>query len=278
MIEKSQILETTVLDLERLREEFLKLREEKQLQGRSIEELQYRLLEQENQASEDIKSLENQIKSQEELLEKDQKHIHALQLELMKRSHEVVSLKEESEKEKESHHNSIRIHEETINKLQRQGTVKSATVSSQEELENRLQTITEHLIQKQNQLENVMSEKQYLQLQLENVLQNQKSSDEKHTIVIEDHSSKRRDKPDAFHGVRLRSLASVVESSSSHPDSPLTRKVMGAANFIDSVSTATGKYLSHYPLVRLSAIFYMCLLHMWVFYVFCTFNPEVHPD
>lgn len=45
----------------------------------------------------------------------------------------------------------------------------SMNVTSQEELENRLQSITEHLIQKQNQLEAALSEKAYLQLQIENL-------------------------------------------------------------------------------------------------------------
>src|SRR4051812_47351643 len=84
---------------------------------------------------------------------------------------------------------------------------KASIGPSQEELENRLQTLTDHLIQKQvyipylsvsveslrlqTQLENLISEKQYLQLQLENVIHNQKSSDDRHTILIHDYSKKK---------------------------------------------------------------------------------------
>jgi hypothetical protein len=45
--------------------------------------------------------------------------------------------------------------------------VKSLSSPPQEELENRLQQLTEHLIQKQRMIDSLLGEKAFLQLQLE---------------------------------------------------------------------------------------------------------------
>jgi len=167
--------------------------------------------------------------------------------------------------------------EEEYLKLKRQLTAKSLSSSSQEELENRLQAITEHLIQKQNHLETLASEKAYLQLQLEAALQNHTPktvTDDRHSILIDDGSaSKKRSK--RKDDARLRPIASLVDSNS---NSAIGRRVVGAANFIDSVSTLTGRFLGQAPMARLAVIFYMLTLHFWVFYVFWTWNPEIHKD
>jgi len=89
--------------------------------------------------------------------------------------------------------------------------------------------------------------------------------------------NKRRNRSELSEGPRLRSIASLVERTyQDDGQSSIRRKVMGAARFLDSLSTITGKYLDHYPVVRLAAIFYMFLLHLWVFYLFVTWNPEIH--
>ncbi len=129
-------------------------------------------------------------------------------------------------------------------------------------MENRLQAITEHLIQKQNQLETLASEKAYLQLQLEAALQqnqmNKNVVDDRHSIVIDDGSTlsnKKRSKRSKSDD--LRSIASLMESSPISHHSALRRRVVGAANFLDSVSTVTGRFLGQAPIARLAVIFYM---------------------
>jgi len=79
--------------------------------------------------------------------------------------------------------------------------------------------------------------------------------DDKHTILIEDNltSAKKRSHIKQEDTIpRQRSIASLVENSSYHNEQGvISRRVVGAAHFLDSVSTITGKYLRHYPLARL---------------------------
>lgn len=79
-------------------------------------------------------------------------------------------------------------------------------------------------------------------------------------------------------GPRLRSIASLVEDPLNEPVTGIRRRVIGAANLLDSVSTITGKFLTHSPIARLIVISYLVFLHLWVLYVFITFKPEIHSD
>ena len=41
-------------------------------------------------------------------------------------------------------------------------------------------------------------------------------------------------------------------------------------------SSALGAFLRSSPTARLSLLAYLCLLHVWVFYVMMTLSPEIH--
>jgi hypothetical protein len=78
--------------------------------------------------------------------------------------------------------------------------------------------------------------------------------------------------------VRLRSIASLIESRTFDDEGPLRQRVVKAANMLDGISTIVGSYLRNSPVFRLMFIFYLALLNFWVFYLFLTWNPEVHAD
>jgi len=273
--------EINLVELISLQQERDSLREERDALKLSVEQTRNNLSDIQTQFEFDMENLQSQIKDLEENLEKEQKRVQVLQMELLVKSQESLSIKDENEKRVESYNTLIRNRDEEIQNLKRRLAAKSLSSSSQEELENRFQLITENLIQKQNQLEAVATEKAYMQLQLEAALQslNEKkhSQDEHHSIIIDD--AKKRRHRDDLSGPRLRPIASLVESSniSSH-NSALGRRVVRAANFIDLISTITGSYLRHSPLARLGVIFYVFLMHFWVLYVFMTWNPEIHSN
>eukprot|EP01118_Nematostelium_gracile_P018227 TRINITY_DN803_c0_g1_i2.p1 TRINITY_DN803_c0_g1~~TRINITY_DN803_c0_g1_i2.p1 ORF type:complete len:735 (-),score=198.23 TRINITY_DN803_c0_g1_i2:711-2915(-) len=250
-----------------------------------LNELNYKLNDLEEKSTQDTKQHQLQLKDMDQQLQREKKNIQALHLELASKSHEIVLLNQELDREREAHQKTIKSKQE-IQKVQNQST-RANPASSQEELENRLQSLTEHLIQKQNQLENALSEKQYLQLQLENVVQKNSKEKEReledYVIKVNNETSRRNrnGSQSERNGPRLRSLASMVESTpyyETNQSSALSRRVVGAARFLDSVSTITGIYLGNYPLIRLAVIIYVVFLHLWVTYVFMTFNPEVHHD
>ena len=74
---------------------------------------------------------------------------------------------EELLKQKTAFQNRISDRENEIARLRSQLTTKNMSTSSQAELENRLHTLTESLIQKQTRLEALSTEKNSLSLQLE---------------------------------------------------------------------------------------------------------------
>eukprot|EP01114_Cavostelium_apophysatum_P013959 TRINITY_DN3491_c0_g1_i3.p1 TRINITY_DN3491_c0_g1~~TRINITY_DN3491_c0_g1_i3.p1 ORF type:complete len:777 (-),score=222.94 TRINITY_DN3491_c0_g1_i3:38-2368(-) len=242
----------------RLQQERDALKRERDENKEAAEELRGTLDEVQAQFEADREAMENQIKDLEETLEKEKKKVQALHMQSVAQSQEIASLREDNERQSSSVSSSLKSKEDEITKLKRQIAAKSINSSSQEELENRLQTITEHLIQKQTALETALSEKAYLQLQLENTIQannerkNSMDEDEKnHSILIDDNSGftrKRRNYEDS--GPRQRSIASLVENSSmTSEDSAIRRRVVGAAHFLDSVSTVTG--LSYYNILLL---------------------------
>lgn len=148
---------------------------------------------------------------------------------------------------------------------------------SEEELEKRIQTLTEHLLQKQNQLELALSEKTYFQLQFEQQQQSNKKSDNINpdntgndtsgsytsiSIANNGHLKKRPtnsnpsnvSKEDIYE--EDESIAALLENT---PYVKTVPRVVGAGRMLDSVSTITGSYLRTFPLLRLLAILYIVI-------------------
>lgn len=59
-------------------------------------------------------------------------------------------------------------------------------------------------------------------------------------------------------------------------DAPLTRRVKGAVNSVDAFGIRLGVFLRRYPVARIFFIAYCALLHLWVFFVLLTYQPEMH--
>lgn len=120
----------------------------------------------------------NQLKELEEAVEREKKKYQAMQMQNVNISNELMACKEDYEKQLADFLISLKSKDDELSKLKKQSVrsslspnSQSITPSVQEELENRIKSITENLIQKQNQLESLLSEKAYLQLQIENLMQ-----------------------------------------------------------------------------------------------------------
>lgn len=179
-----------------------------------------------------------------------------------------------------------------------------AGAAERQELENRLRTMTEHLIGKQNQIETLTSERSYLQLKLEQEQQQRQA--------LEKFQKSARQAA-ANSEVRVRSIASllkrrnsdpfddaidvdededidtvVVNLESASPSVPpgtpskrvgrsfVRKNAISVANSLDALSSIAGRFLSLSPLARLFVIVYVVLLHAWVAYIVYSYQPEKH--
>jgi len=158
------------------------------------------------------------------------------------------------------------------------------------ELENRLRSTTDHLLQKQAQIDTLLSEKSFLQLQLENTLQahqreliaykkreRQPYSNKSDHVPISIKTSGPTDDDDHEPRIRHRPISSLVPSNPYNPNF-VSQRVMGAANFLDKMSASAGRVMRQYPLARLGVIAYIFMIHLMGFYILASWNPEMHAD
>lgn len=239
------------------REQLRKERDEWALKAAQVEQSLAELMGQ-TDAERDV--LQSQIRNFEDSLEREKRKVQQLQMDNFTKSNEISAQLEEHHKAVEQLQHSLLSKDDLIAKLKRQ-LAKAASSASQEELEHRLQSITESLIQKQKQLETLSSEKAYLQLKLESALQASKALEEKVTDIPRERTSS---------GARHR--WSSLESGDNSVEA-----VKGNA-FADAVQTVTGRYLRRYPRARMAVFGYIIALHLWVIYVSASWNPEIHND
>ncbi len=252
-----------------------------------------------------------------EKVTKERKNSQQLQFEILKFQKEADNVHSKLRKQIENMEKVINTQDHEISKLRQQLTDSSSSkngknmVRQQEELENRLQLMTEHLLQKQSQIEVLNSEKAYLQIQLENSFQqkekiweelqretvltnltrnrprNNRSVDEESEDVPLSqflstgfawqetrqltHRSQQRD----------GGLIPLQQVSHSAPDPNLSSSklfILNAATRVDQLTTFGGKLLRRNPLLRLFFLVYLFILHYWFLFVFLYFNPEIHED
>ncbi|KAG1700905.1 Golgin subfamily A member 5 [Nymphon striatum] len=146
-------------------------------------------------------------------------------------------------------------------------TARAISNSTEAELEARVHSLTESLIQKQTILEAMSTEKNSLNLQLERLENEMKESrtysKRSHLVVGINEADEVKAKVPIF----LRE---------SPFDGNITRKVKRAYNSIDVFSVRVGVFLRKYPIARVFILIYMLLLHLWVFVVLTTYSPETH--
>lgn len=177
-----------------------------------------------------------------------------------------------------------------------------AGAAERQELENRLRTMTEHLIAKQSQIETLTSERSYLQLKVEQEQQQRQLLEkQQQSARAAAASSSARVRPiasllkrrnsdsfgvdDDFDAYDDDSVVINIDSSTSavpqgtpskQPRSFVRKNAISAANALDALSSIAGRFLSLSPLARLLVIVYVVLLHSWVAYIVVSYSPEVH--
>ncbi|XP_023226728.1 golgin subfamily A member 5-like [Centruroides sculpturatus] len=259
------------VELEELRQECETLREELQRANKNAENFQSELQETERIAQNDINEYQDQLKNMEEQFVQEQQQRLSLEQECLQQKEEIKYIQEDLTRTKTNLQSRIQDRETEIEKLRKQLTAKSLSVSSQSELETRLHALTESLIQKQTVVEALSTEKNSLVLQLERL--------EQQLRELHDSGSRRQN---TVVGIGAAELSHEKYQSKNNYflespyDGPIARKVKTVYGVIDSFSIRLGIFLRRYPIARIFVILYMFLLHLWVMIVLLTYTPEIH--
>lgn len=258
-------------ELDSMRQERDIVREELQNSQLALENLRSELAELENQMQQDSETSRDQIASLEDQLHMERKRREDGELEMNKVKQELRFVHEEFIKQKSAFQTRLQDRENEISRLRNQLTTKSTNATSQEELENRLHSLTESLIQKQTTLEALSTEKNSLVLQLERM---EKQYHEAEASALRATAAAAITINDDESDVRPRGGGGFMNESPL--DGNVTRRVKFAANTIDRFSIRLGLFLRRYPIARIFIIVYMGLLHLWVMIVLLTYEPEIH--
>lgn len=148
-----------------------------------------------------------------------------------------------------------------LSKVRNQLTSKqnNSRTPSEDELEQRLRTLTETLIAKQAVLEKVQSERSSLLLQLERATKERTSNG----TPSENETS-------------TRVLLNITDDELAKVTTGVSRRMRHAYSSLDSLNFRFGQALRRRPAARLVLFFYMVMLHFWVAFVLLTYTPEMH--
>lgn len=141
-------------------------------------------------------------------------------------------------------------------------------------MSGRVESLTQSLVAKQSSLEALTAERNALRLQLERIeheyrqLQAQQHHQQNWNPKRAPHTSVNvNDTDDA----KARLPMFMQETPF---DTRVSRRVKRVYSSLDGVGVQLGVFLRRYPLVRILAIFYVVLLHLWVMVVLCSSTPN----
>ncbi|XP_071784235.1 golgin subfamily A member 5-like [Asterias amurensis] len=260
------------VELEELRNERDGMREELQIAGGRIQQLRTELQELEVLQQNESDTAQDQIRDLEDQLSTTEQQLREVETDLRQKTEELRYAEDEGYKSKMSLQTRLQDREDDIQKLRNQMMAKSASSTSQIELESRLRALTESLIQKQTMLEALSTEKNSLVMQLER-MERQHKEIELNAVRNKSHIVNVGNAEDDD-GTRQRGLPAFLRETPL--DAVVTKNVKRAANTLDRFSIRLGLFLRRYPIARLFVIAYMILLHLWVMIVLLTYTPEIH--
>ncbi|CAF0721353.1 unnamed protein product [Adineta ricciae] len=239
-----------------------------------LQEAEVLIQQTEEQSQERTNRLNEQLKEEHGRLLLIEQDYHGLKQEL------TLTI-EDFQKQKQTYQGQLNDREHEIERLRLQLTSKTINHVNDDELEKRLQNLTESLIQKQTLIESLQTEKSSLSMQLERL---EKRLDDYETIASKSsshHSSKHHSTTsipidDSEHYENLRYRMPLLRETPYDVD--LTKKVKRAANELDRLGIRATMFLRRYPMVRLGVLVYVVILHLWTFILLFTHAPDSHSN
>jgi hypothetical protein len=237
---------------------------------------------------------QEQINQLNQQLKDKNSRLNLVEQDYRKLKQELTLINEDFNKQKQMYQGQLIERERDLERLRLQLTSKTINHVNYDELEKRLQTLTESLIHKQTIIETLQTDKSSLTMQLER-LEKRLDDYEKISSTTTNNSlqqSARRLQTttttstsipidmdnngiyDFDHEDNIRNRIPLLRETPYDPD--IAKKVKRAANELDKLGIRLGIFLKRYPAVRLGVIFYAILLHLWTLIVLFTYTPEVH--
>lgn len=251
------------IELEQMKHERQNLAEEMSALNEKYEngKLSWQTAEQKFQRT--IFELEGKVEDFQQRLNVETTKLHQLDDDLGIKQRELVSVREELVKQRTAF--SVKLHEKEAEVTKLRNKIQTRPTSPSSDLEQRVASLTQSLVQKQNTLESTTAERNALRLQLEKL-------DTQYRGVVSQVRQQR---------VAYASLNETDDAKSQVPnfmvenpfDNKMARRVKRAYSSLDSIGIRLGVFLRRYPLIRILVIVYVAVLHLWVMFVLLSSTP-----
>lgn len=275
---------STAIEYEELKSEHELFKQELQSRELTIHTLRNELQEFESLVQQTEEQCQEQLRQINEQLKEKTSRLTLAEQDCRKYKQELTNLQDELTRQKQIHQGQLTERERDIERLRLQLTAKTINHVNDEELEKRLQALTESLIHKQTIIESLQTEKSSLSMQLERL---EKRLDDYETITAAATTAKNSgsaffkaspptsipiDDHEQYENLRYRTP--LLRETPYDVD--LTKKVKRAANQLDQLSIRSTIFLRRYPAVRLAVFAYAIILHLWTFFLLFTHTPDIH--
>uniref|UniRef100_A0A0K8TTL7 Putative golgin-84 n=1 Tax=Tabanus bromius TaxID=304241 RepID=A0A0K8TTL7_TABBR len=235
-------LKTTLMQLDNSKEFLQKL--EKQIEDKNNE----------------ISKIQNALK---ENLGIEQQRSNQLETEVKILNQEVSVMRDEMNRQRQTLLARISEKDKEITKLKSNSSDNG--LNDVNNLEDRVQFLTQALVQKQASIETVTAERNALKLQLE------KTEDQLRHLMAQQRQQR----------VQIINVNDTDDAKAQLPflmretpfDTNVARKMKRAYSSLDSAGIRIGVFLRRYPLIRIAVIMYIALLHLWVMFVLLSSTP-----
>lgn len=210
-----------------------------------------------------VYDLESRVSELQQKLSLESTKALQLQDNLNIKQRELQSAREEVTKQRTSF--SVQMHERESEIAKLKAKLQTRPANSSTDLELRLNSLTQSLVQKQTTLESITAERNALRLQLEKL-------DTQYRSTVTQIRQQR---------VPYLSSNETDDAKSQVPnfmvenpfDNQVSRRVKRAYSSLDSIGVRLGVFLRRYPLVRILVIVYVAFLHLWVMFVLLSSTP-----
>jgi len=196
-------------------------------------------------------------------LQSEHERREELESDLSRQNEELRYTRDDLTRARTSHLTAMSEKESEIKRLRNQISFRQRNGNSSGDEDKRIQQLTENLLKKQALVETISSEKNTMMYKIEH-LERQLSD----ATVLR---GRKYGLPFLESSVVERGPAFLQESPF---DGAAARQVKRAYTEIDKLSIRVGIALRRFPIARIFVLFYMVILHFWVFLVLFTYTPD----
>uniref|UniRef100_A0A6P4FD45 Golgin-84 n=1 Tax=Drosophila rhopaloa TaxID=1041015 RepID=A0A6P4FD45_DRORH len=226
-------------------------------------------LSQERQPQVELSSARQREESLAKELRQAREHTVASESDQRMLTQELASLRQQLSNQMAASATRLQEREQQLQQM-RQRLSEEANTGAKNDYETRLKALTQSLVERQGLLERVTSERNALRLQHEKA----QSQLQQNMHLVEMESQR---------GSSRTSLLNSTDDVKAqfprlmHPspfDNRVARRFKRALRQADTMGIRVGTFLRRYPMMRVSVIVYVALLHLWVMFVLLSTTPN----